>query len=140
MLLESRVAQPITETEAAHLARELYGIEASAKSLPGEYDDNFHLIARDHQQVVLKVMHPARDVSFVDMQARALQHLAEKLPQQELPRVVKTSDGQLFKKVLSHDATERMVWLLTYIDAPVLAHVNPQSPELLASVGHLLGN
>ncbi len=139
MLLESRVAQPITETEAAHLARELYGIEASAKSLPGEYDDNFHLTARDQRQFVLKVMHPARDVSFVDMQARALQHLAEKLPQQELPRVVETSDGHLFKKVPSHDATERIVWLLTYIDAPVLAQANPHSPELLASVGHLLG-
>jgi 4-aminobutyrate aminotransferase-like enzyme/Ser/Thr protein kinase RdoA (MazF antagonist) len=139
MLLESRVAQPITETEAANLARELYGIEASAKSLPGEYDDNFHLTARDQRQFVLKVMHPARDVSFVDMQARALQHLAEKLPQQKLPRVIKNSDGQLFKKIASHDSTERIVWLLTYIDAPVLAQVHPHSPELLASVGHLLG-
>jgi 4-aminobutyrate aminotransferase-like enzyme/Ser/Thr protein kinase RdoA (MazF antagonist) len=139
MLLQSRVAQPITETEASNLARELYGIEASAKSLPGEYDDNFHLIARDQQQFVLKVMHPARDVAFVDMQARALQHLAEKLPQQQLPRVIKNTDGQLFKRVPSNDSTERIVWLLTYIEAPVLAHVNPQSPELLASVGHLLG-
>jgi hydroxylysine kinase len=98
MLLEARVAQPITETEASSLARELYGIEANAKSLPGEYDDNFHLIARDQQQFVLKVMHPARDVSFVDMQARALQHLAEKLPQQQLSRVIKNTDGQLFKR------------------------------------------
>jgi 4-aminobutyrate aminotransferase-like enzyme/Ser/Thr protein kinase RdoA (MazF antagonist) len=139
MLLESRVAQPITESEAAHLARELYGIEASAKSLPGEYDDNFHLTARDQGQFVLKVMHPVRDVPFVDMQARVLRHLAEKLPRQQLPRVVRTSDGQLFKKVPSHDSTERIVWLLTYIDAPVLAQIHPHSPELLASIGSLLG-
>src|SRR6266446_4588903 len=35
MLLEARVAQPVTETEAVRLARELYGLEASARALPG---------------------------------------------------------------------------------------------------------
>jgi 4-aminobutyrate aminotransferase-like enzyme/Ser/Thr protein kinase RdoA (MazF antagonist) len=139
MLLESRVAQPITEAQAANLARELYGLEARAQALPGEYDDNFHLTARDQQQFVLKVMHPARDVSFVDMQTRALEHLAGKLPERQLPRVVKNSAGQLFKKVPSQGSTERIVWLLVYIDARVLAEAHPHSPELLASVGRLLG-
>jgi len=43
MLLEERVGQAVTEAEAAQFARELYGLEATAKILPGEYDDNFHL-------------------------------------------------------------------------------------------------
>src|SRR5260370_2581248 len=43
MLLEERVARPVTEREAVQLARDLYGLEVAAKSLPGEYDDNFHL-------------------------------------------------------------------------------------------------
>ncbi len=43
MLLEARIAQPTTEAEAVRLARELYGLAVAAKSLPGEYDDNFHL-------------------------------------------------------------------------------------------------
>src|SRR6266478_280349 len=45
MLLEARIAQPTTEAEAVRLARELYGLAVAAKSLPGEYDDNFHLTA-----------------------------------------------------------------------------------------------
>ena len=43
MLLEERVARPVTAKEAEQIARELYGLETTAKALPGEYDDNFHL-------------------------------------------------------------------------------------------------
>jgi 4-aminobutyrate aminotransferase-like enzyme/Ser/Thr protein kinase RdoA (MazF antagonist) len=139
MLLESRVDRPTTEPEAARLARELYALECTAQALPGEYDDNFHLVTGEHPQFVLKVMHPARESSFVDMQARALQHLAEKLPHRELPRVVAPNDGRLFTKVTLSDGSVRFVWLLTYVQGQVLAKANPHTPELLASVGQLLG-
>src|SRR5260370_39554488 len=97
MLLEERVAQPTTETEASELARELYGLDVTAKTLPGEYDDNFHLTLprsnpRTTQEesaaagIVLKVMHPARERSVIDMQCRALHHLADRAPQLALPR------------------------------------------------------
>ena len=43
MLLEERAGQATTEAEAIRFARELYGLETTAKTLPGEYDDNFHL-------------------------------------------------------------------------------------------------
>jgi len=60
MSLEARVGPPIAEAEAARIARELYGLKASAQALPGEYDDNFHLTSAEGQEHVLKVMHPAR--------------------------------------------------------------------------------
>src|SRR5260370_16077380 len=72
MLLEARVAQPVTEAEAVRLARELYGIAATARALPGEYDDNFHLTSAAGREVVLKVMHPARERSFIELQSRGL--------------------------------------------------------------------
>jgi hypothetical protein len=39
MLLGARVAPPLTEAESVKFARDLYGLETTAKSLPGEYDD-----------------------------------------------------------------------------------------------------
>ena len=86
MIPEARVAQPVTESEATRLAHEIFGLEAGAKSLPGEYDDNFHLLAADGREFVLKIMHPAREQSFVEMQCQALQHLAQRAPQLSLPR------------------------------------------------------
>src|SRR5260370_39734576 len=99
MLLEARVAQPTTEAEAVRLAREVYGLEATAPALPGEYDDNFHLISADRRAFVLKAMHPAREHSFIDLQCRALTHLAQRAPQVPLPRVTPNRGGASFSSV-----------------------------------------
>src|SRR6266478_6984947 len=163
MLLEARVAQPTTEAEAVRLARELYGLAVAAKSLPGEYDDNFHLTAL-HNVVgaqpemavprsnsfettnesapdgfVLKVMHPARERAFIDMQCRALQHLAQRAPQLTLPRVRVNRTGEAFAAIAAPDGSERLVWLLTYVPGTMLAKARPHSPELLQSLGRFLG-
>jgi 4-aminobutyrate aminotransferase-like enzyme/Ser/Thr protein kinase RdoA (MazF antagonist) len=154
MLLEARVEHPTTEKEAAQLARELYGLQATATSLPGEYDDNFLLtvadtaaskngdyapLAHSANRFVLKVMHPAREPSFIDLQCRALQHLAERAPELTLPRVRITVRGESFTAITSPDKQKRLVWLLTYVPGKVLAEARPHSPELLRSLGGLLG-
>src|SRR5260370_37737336 len=86
MLLEARVAQPISEAEAVRLARELYGLETVARTLPGEHDDNFRLTSADGRAFVLKVMHPPREHSFIDVHGRALTHLTQPAPQSPVPR------------------------------------------------------
>jgi len=138
MIPEARVAQPVTELEATRLAREIFGLEVSAKSLPGEYDDNFHLTSTEGPEFVLKVMHPEREQSFVDMQCQALQHLATFAPQLSLPRVCATPGGDVFTFATLSDGTKRILWLLTFVQGSVLAKVNPHSPELLRSLGHFL--
>jgi 4-aminobutyrate aminotransferase-like enzyme/Ser/Thr protein kinase RdoA (MazF antagonist) len=139
MLPEARVTQPFTESEAARLAHEIFGLEASARSLPGEYDDNFHLTADDGRGYVLKVMHAGRERSFIDMQCRALQHLARRAPHLAVPRVCPTRSGEAFQNVAVADGSERFVWLLTFLPGTVLAAVRPHEPELLESLGRLLG-
>jgi 4-aminobutyrate aminotransferase-like enzyme/Ser/Thr protein kinase RdoA (MazF antagonist) len=139
MLLETRVAQPTTEVEAARLASELYGLEATARALPGEYDDNFHLTSADGHAFVLKVMHPARERSFIDLQCRALTHLAERAPQLPLPRVTANRNREPFASITAADGSTRLVWLLTFVNGKVLAEVRPHSPELLGDLGRFLG-
>src|SRR5882672_10837882 len=161
MLLEERVARATTEAEAVELARELYGLAVTAKALPGEYDDNFHLTPPDRsgaqprlavplsnplqtrneaagEEFVLKVMHPARERSFIDMQWRALQHLAERAPQLTLPRVILNRRGEAVAAV-DADGTARLVWLLTYVPGTMLVKARPHSAELLQSLGQFLG-
>ena len=135
---EARVAPPVSALEAARLALSLYSFDASAQVLPGEYDDNFHLVASDSRQFVLKIMHPARERAFVDMQCRALTHLAQRAPQLSLPRVCPTRNGELFSQLELPDGISRFIWLLTFLPGTVLAQVNPHSMELLESLGRLL--
>src|SRR5580704_6791689 len=140
MIPEARVAQPVTELEAARLAREMFSLEAAAKPLPGEYDDNFHLSSAQGREFVLKVMHPAREPSLVEMQCRALEHLAERVPHLSLPRVCPSPNGDAHALWTLPDGTKRVLWLLTYVPGTVLAKVNPHTPELLGSLGQFLGS
>lgn len=169
MMPEARVAPPVTEAEAVRLASEIFQLDVTAKALPGEYDDNFHLTANsptnsaspakfsDAREFVLKVMHPARERSFVEMQCQALQHLAARAPHLSLPRVCPTPSGEPFHAATIRDAGDgregrapagtgaaqrngtRLVWLLTFVPGAPLAQANPRSPELLRSLGVFLG-
>jgi 4-aminobutyrate aminotransferase-like enzyme/Ser/Thr protein kinase RdoA (MazF antagonist) len=139
MLLESGVARPVGVEEAARLARDLYGVVITAKSLPGEYDDNFHLVAADGAQYVFKVMHPARERAFIDLQCQALQHLAKHAQALVLPHVLATQAGELHTEIKAADGTNRLVWLLTFVPGTMLAEVRPHSEELLTSLGRMLG-
>src|SRR5690349_513994 len=139
MLLEARVAHHVTEVEAARLAQELYGLEAAARALPGEYDDNFQLTAADGRASVLKVMHPAREPSFIDLQCNALVHLAERAVHLPLPRVLPNRKGKLFSEITAADGSKRLAWLLGFLKGTVLAEVRPHAPELLRDLGRFLG-
>ncbi|HLK03999.1 MAG TPA: aminotransferase class III-fold pyridoxal phosphate-dependent enzyme [Candidatus Acidoferrum sp.] len=136
---EAPVAKPITESEAAETARQLFGIEAAAHSLPGEYDDNFHLRASDGAEFVLKVMHPDRDRAFVEMQCGMLQHLANRAPELPLPRVIPTAKGQSCSEIKVADGSCRIAWMLSYLRGRTLAEFRPHSPELLEEFGRFLG-
>jgi 4-aminobutyrate aminotransferase-like enzyme/Ser/Thr protein kinase RdoA (MazF antagonist) len=138
MMPEARVAAPVTIAEAIQIASQLYGLTVSARLLPGEYDNNFHLIADDARQFVLKIMHPAREESFVDMQCRALTHLAGRAPGLALPRVLPNRSSGLFVRVPLHDGVPRLVWLLSYLSGRTLANTKHHSIELLASLGTFL--
>src|SRR5216683_283380 len=120
MLLEARVAHRVTEAEAIRLAQEIYVLVVSARALPGEYDDNFHLTAADGRTFVLKVMHPAREPSFIDLQCKALVHLAERAPQLPLPRVLPNRRGELFSEIISANGSKRLVWALSFLKGTVL--------------------
>jgi 4-aminobutyrate aminotransferase-like enzyme/Ser/Thr protein kinase RdoA (MazF antagonist) len=138
MMLEGRPRAPLSEASASALARDLYGLEVEATALPGEHDDNFHLQAPG-AELVLKVMHPARDRSLVDLQCAMLRHLAMRAPDLALPRVFPTPSGQAIVAARDSAGEARLVWMLTYVAGTPLARARPRSASLLTSLGRLLG-
>jgi 4-aminobutyrate aminotransferase-like enzyme/Ser/Thr protein kinase RdoA (MazF antagonist) len=128
----------VSPAEAERLARELYGVEATASSLPGEFDDNFRLTTRDGAERVLKVMHPYREPELVELQCEALVHLGRRAPRLVLPRVVETLGGEtLVHRSVSGE--EHLVWMLSWVTGFPLAEARPHTPEMLRSLGRLLG-
>src|SRR5438445_8905370 len=135
---EAPVAKPITESEAAEIARRLFGIEAAAHTLAGEYDDNFRL-REAGGEFVLKIMHPDRERGFVEMQCAVLQHLVTTAGELPLPRVVPSLRGEPCVQTKVNDGSQRIVWLLTYLHGKTLAEFQPHTPELLGGLGRFLG-
>lgn len=117
--------------------RDIWGIEASLTPLDGEYDLNF--LSRGAQEHVLKVMRAGCAPSFIDMQCRALAHIAATAPDVCVPAVIRTMARDLYAIVPDQKGEMRIVWLLEKIEGQVFADFRPQSIELLADVGHSVG-
>jgi 4-aminobutyrate aminotransferase-like enzyme/Ser/Thr protein kinase RdoA (MazF antagonist) len=137
--LDDSLPPAVSEATAARLARELYDLAASATALPGEHDHNFALNTSSGERLVLKVMHPARERSLVDLQAAALAHLEQSAPELAVPRVRPTRAGDVVAPAEVEGGPPRLVWLLTHLPGRPLAEARPRTPRLLADLGRLLG-
>ena len=128
----------VSEAEAGVLLERLYGLTGRAAALDGEVDLNFWVVS-DEGAFVLKIMRPGHPSAELDLQHAALKHLAEHAPDLNVPRVRPAISGKDIETITLEDGETRYVRLLSYLPGSLLVHVKPHSPELLRSVGHLLG-
>jgi len=132
-------SQPPMFTDARRIASELYGLNVSVRSLPGERDYNFHLKTDSGREFVLKIAQVEEQRDTLDMQNRALEHLAAHDPSLSLPVVCLTSTGETIAQVTTEDGMVHLARLLTYVPGRLFADTRPHTPELLASLGNLVG-
>jgi 4-aminobutyrate aminotransferase-like enzyme/Ser/Thr protein kinase RdoA (MazF antagonist) len=132
--------QPIfTIEDASRLALDLFGLEASARVLPGEYDHNFHMKSADGSEFVLKIAPTGAKRDVLDLQNRALEHLAARDPSLGLQKVYATITGETITTTTDADHREHFVRLLSYVPGCPLAKVKPHTSELLQNLGSLMG-
>ena len=128
-----------TDDGARAIGQRYYGLDAAASPLPSERDQNFLLTTAGGERHVLKISNAGEDPRVIDLQNAALLHLATVAPDVRLPRVRHTVDGPAVVPVLDARGTPHLVRLLTWVPGRVLAGVRPHTPELLRSLGSLLG-
>jgi 4-aminobutyrate aminotransferase-like enzyme/Ser/Thr protein kinase RdoA (MazF antagonist) len=128
-----------TKEEACRMALELYGLRVEARALPGERDCNFHLKCELGQEFVLKIAPAVDKLETIDLQNKALEHLAAHNPALLLPHVCVTTEDKTIATITNANGTRHFVRILTYIPGKVLAETRPHSPELLYSLGSLMG-
>ncbi len=115
-----------------------YGIEGDIRSLPGELDLNFDVVA-PNGRFVFKVMRPGCDSSFVEMQAAAMTHARDRDLADHLPEVINTSAGALHTTVADDRGEKRVAWLTSFLPGTLMAAVEVRTPALAASIGDMLG-
>lgn len=128
-----------TTHDATRIALESYGLRTTALPLPGERDHNFHLQAETGRAFVLKIAHAEEQRPVLDLQNKALEHLATHDPSLLMPQVCLTSLGEAITTATNTDGRTHFVRLLTYMPGRLLAETNPHTHTLLHSLGMLMG-
>ena len=128
-----------TVQDASRIAFESYGLRAESRMLSGERDYNFHLKSEAGQEFVLKISPAAEQRDILDLQNKALEHLAAYDPALLLPRVRLTAAGKTTATITNANETSHFVRLLSYVPGRLFTESKPHTPELLHSLGSLLG-
>ncbi len=138
--IEVRFPAPeFAEADALRLAEELYGISGAAEPLESERDRNFLIETPTGERFVLKIAGRAEREEALDLQNRALEHLAKEAPALALPRLRRTKTGAAIARTAAKDGTTHFVRMVGYIPGKLLAECSPHTPELLRSLGAALG-
>ena len=128
-----------TVEDAIDVAAKWYGLPVTARPLPSERDQNFHLTTTAGEAYVLKIAgaDDARDV--LDLQNRALAHLHAADSRFAPLQLQQTLMGESMFHIPAADGTKHHVRLLRYVPGKPLADVKPHTPALLRSLGAYLG-
>lgn len=135
------------EGQAAQIARQYYGVQASAHRLPSEHDDTFRLACGDGTARFLRISPPdpvsppgtgpagAARVSFL---TAILLHLASAAPDLPVQRIVRALDGSPEIRLGDADgAAGRIARMTTFLDGALLRDV-PTSARLRRDIGATL--
>ncbi len=116
-----------------------WGLEARLTQLDGEYDLNFLVQAKNGQDYILKVMRPGCAPGLVDLQIKALEHIAETAPGLPFPKVFADLNGDVLPEIQDETGASRLVWLLECLPGECYAQAAPKSEELILRLGRVLG-
>ncbi len=119
--------------------RAQWGLDARLDRLDGEYDLNFLARATNGQDYVLKVMRPGCDKGLVDLQVRALEHIAAQAPGLPFPKVFPDLNGTVLPEIEDSLGQPRIAWLLERLPGECYAHAAPKSEALILKLGRVLG-
>lgn len=117
----------------------LYGLHTEAQPLPGERDYNFRLRSTTGETFVLKIAPAGEPKDILDLQNKALAHLAASDSSLLVPRVYPLATGEPIATVTDRNGTKHSARLLSYIPGKHLADTRPHTPALLHSLGSLMG-
>ena len=128
---------PVSDEQASDLAREVFGIVASARSLGSHQDRNF-LLQGESGRALLKIANPGTSAAELLLQSRAADHLADREPGLRAPRTRPALDGSTVPAVRL-DGQALHVRLLDFVEGEPLSGPGYLGPRAVRALGELAG-
>jgi len=126
-------ATTVSTEDAEALARDRYGLTATATKLTGERDENFRLRSANGAQYVLKIASAAEEPVITDLPTAALLHLERVDAGIPCPRVVRTPEGDTQCRYRDRAGLERTARMLTYLPGKTLRSSKHSRAQRVAS-------
>ena len=118
----------------------LWGINASLTPLDGEFDLNLAAVCDDGKRYLVKLMRAGCDAAFVDMQVRALAHVRAVGAPALVQTLIPTLSNESYQYVKDDTNTERLMWVLSFIEGTLYSQFSPHSSGLIQQLGEKLGH
>jgi 4-aminobutyrate aminotransferase-like enzyme/Ser/Thr protein kinase RdoA (MazF antagonist) len=122
--------------DARALARERFGVDGAVAELGSHQDQNV-LVDSGSERFVLKIANAAFGEAELDLQNRAMVHLAKRLPL-EVPRPCAALDGGEIVAI-ERDGVTYLLRLVTFIEGEPLIDVQHLAPPVLRALGEAAG-
>ncbi len=117
------VKPAISIEKAQKILNDLYGFSGKLKPLDSEWDVNFHVIAVDGRQFLLKISNDEEALDTINFENAALAHIARTRPALPVPRLLNTTGGCDIGSTYAASGVEHKVRLLTFLPGITLADV-----------------
>ncbi len=131
-------APRFSATDAERIARDLYGVDATATALASERDQNFLLSAASGEKFVLKIANALEDQAFLEAQREAMVIVAERTGL--TPRVLQLRDrGRWVGEAEGADGARHFVRLVTYVEGTPAGEASRLSAEYRRELGRSVG-
>jgi len=125
-------------TQAARIARDVYGIDADAEPLSSERDQNFLLTDASGARRVLKIANAAEHQQLLEAQQEAMAHVAARTTL--CPRPLPARKGESLTSVPGDDGRRHFVWAVTHLPGKPLATLRHRSAAVLEDFGRAIAS
>jgi 4-aminobutyrate aminotransferase-like enzyme/Ser/Thr protein kinase RdoA (MazF antagonist) len=97
------------------IANQLYGLSGKLDPLASERDQNFRITTEAGEQFVIKIANSAEDPAIIDMQLKALEHIAIVDPKLPVPEVLFSHNRLAIEQIQGENGTIHSLRILTYL-------------------------
>ena len=99
-----------TIAQVKDIAKELFGLTGSLFPLASERDQNFHIRTEAGDQFVIKIANSAEHPAVIDMQLKALEHIAIVDPELPVPEVLLSRNGLAIEQIQAENGTNCLLY------------------------------
>ena len=131
-------APEIPENEVLDLLIREYGLQGKLTPLVSERDQNFRLDTTQGRQFVVKIANVAERAQITDFQIQALLHLEASACTVAVPKLVRTSAGEVSSNITTAD-TSNVLRVVSYLPGRPVEETVP-GPGLAYALGQCLAD